>query len=98
MQEVLHTYNGPQYASAALADCSIELGFTHDTSSPHYLQSNGFAESCVRIVKHTLQNAQVQWYKSKDCTAAPQAHPRLCQTSITLSDDVQLQDTYHHTI
>ena len=27
--EVLHTDNGPQYASAAFADCSIEWGFTH---------------------------------------------------------------------
>ena len=28
--EVLSTDNGPQYASAAFADCSIELGFTHE--------------------------------------------------------------------
>ena len=34
--EVLHTDNGPQYASAAFADCSIEWGVTHETSSPHY--------------------------------------------------------------
>ena len=56
--EVLCTDNGPQYASAAFADCSIEWGFTHETSSPHYPQSNGFAESCVKIVKHTLQHAK----------------------------------------
>ena len=54
--EVLCTGNGPQYASAAFADCSIEWGFTHETSSPHYPQSNGFAESCVKIV--TLQCAK----------------------------------------
>ena len=56
--EVFCTDNGPQYASAAFADCSIEWGFTHETSSPHYPQSNGFAESCVKIVKHTLQHAK----------------------------------------
>ena len=56
--EVLCTDNGPQYASAAFAECSIEWGFTHETSSPHYLQSNGFTESCVKIVKHTLQPAK----------------------------------------
>ena len=55
--EVLFTDNGPQYASAAFADCSIEWGFTHETSSPHYPWSNGFVESCVKIVKHTLQCA-----------------------------------------
>ena len=42
--EVLCTDNGPQYASAAFVDCSIEWGFTHETFSPHYPQSNGFAE------------------------------------------------------
>ena len=41
---------------------------------------------------------QVQWYKSKDCTTAPQGHWSWCQTSPTLSDAVQLQDMYHHTI
>ena len=56
--EVLCTDNGPQYASAAFTYCSIEWGFTHETSSPHYPQSNGFAESCVKVVKHTLQHAK----------------------------------------
>ena len=56
--DVLCTDNGHQYASAAFADCSIEWCFTHETSSPHYRQSNGFAESCVKIVKHTLQHAK----------------------------------------
>ena len=56
--EVLYTDNGLQYANAAFSDCSIEWGFTHETSSPHYPQSNGFAESGVKIVKHTLQHAK----------------------------------------
>ena len=56
--KVLCTDNGPQHVSTAFADCSIEWGFTHETSSPYYLQSNGFAESCVKIVKHTLQCAK----------------------------------------
>ena len=56
--EVLHTDNGPQYSSAAFADCSIELGFTHETSIQYYPQSNGFTESCVKIVRHTLQHVK----------------------------------------
>ena len=44
--------------SAAYADCSNEWGFTHETSNPHYPPSNGFAESCVMIVKHMLQHAK----------------------------------------
>ena len=56
--EVLHSDNGPQYASAAFVDGSTEWGFTHETSCPHYPQFNRFAESCVKIVKHTLQHAK----------------------------------------
>ena len=56
--EVLCTDNVPQYGSAAFADCSTEWGFTHETSSPHFPQSNGFVESCVKIVKHSLQHAK----------------------------------------
>ena len=56
--EVLCTDNSPQYASDAFADCRIEVGFTHEISSLHYPQSNGFAESGVKIVKHTLQHAR----------------------------------------
>ena len=56
--EVLCTDNGPQYASTAFAHCSIELGFTHETSSPHYPQSNGFVDSFFKIVNHTLWHAK----------------------------------------
>ena len=56
--EVLHMGNGLQYASAAFADCSTAWGFTHETPSPHYPQSNRFAELCVKIIKHTLQCAK----------------------------------------
>ena len=33
------------------------VGITHEISSPHYLQSNGFAEACVKSVKPALQHA-----------------------------------------
>ena len=61
--EVLHSDNGPQYMSAQFADFCLSWGTTHETSSPHYPQSNGFAEACIKSVKHTLQWAK---YSSAD--------------------------------
>ena len=53
--EVLHSDNGPQYASPQFADFCISWGISHKTSSLHYSQSNGFAKACVKSVKHALQ-------------------------------------------
>ena len=56
--EILCSDNGPQYASAKFANFCTTWGITHETSSPHYPQSNGFAEACVKSVKHALQWAK----------------------------------------
>ena len=56
--EVLHSDNGPQYGSAPFTDFCISWGITHEISSLHYPQSNGFAEACVKSIKHTLQQAK----------------------------------------
>ena len=56
--EILHSDNSPQYTSAQFADFCTSWGITHETSSPHYPQSNGFAESCVKSVKLALQCAK----------------------------------------
>ena len=56
--EVLCPDNGPQYASAQFADFCIARGISHETSSLHYLQSNGFAEACVKSAKYALQWAK----------------------------------------
>ena len=61
--EVLCSDNGPQYVSAQFADFCISWGITHETSSLHYPQFNGFAEACVKSIKHTLQQAK---YSSAD--------------------------------
>ena len=53
--EVLGSNNGPQYVSAHFADFCISWGISHETSSPHYLQSNRFTEACVKSTKHALQ-------------------------------------------
>ena len=56
--KVLCSDNGPQYASAQFADFCTSWGITHETSSLHYPQSNGFAEACVKSVKYALQKAK----------------------------------------
>ena len=53
--KVLCSDNGPQYASAQFANFCLSWGITPETSSPHYPQSNGFAEACIKSVKHALQ-------------------------------------------
>ena len=53
--EILHSDNGHQYASAQCAEFCTSWSITHETSSPHYPQSNGFAEACVKSVKQALQ-------------------------------------------
>ena len=50
--------NGPQYASAQFANFCISRGISHETSSPHYPQSNGFTEACIKSIKHALQRAK----------------------------------------
>ena len=56
--EVLHSDNGPQYASVQFTDFCTSWGISHETSSPHYPQSNGFAKACVKSAKHALQQAK----------------------------------------
>ena len=64
--KVLCSDNGPQYVSAQFADFSIVWGISHETSSLHYPQSNGFAkavsslpnmhsnEASILVLIHTL--------------------------------------------
>ena len=56
--KVLCSGNGPQYASVQFANFCMSWGISHETSSPHYRQSNGFAEACVKSAKHALQWAK----------------------------------------
>ena len=54
--KVLCSDNSPQYASAQFTEFCSSWGITHETSSPYYPQLNGFAEACVKSMKHALQH------------------------------------------
>ncbi|XP_045105438.1 uncharacterized protein LOC123500957, partial [Portunus trituberculatus] len=51
----LRTDGGHQFASRDFSTFLERWGVLHDTSKPHYLQSNGHAESAVKAVKHFIQ-------------------------------------------
>ena len=78
--EVLCPDNDPQYVSAQVAEFCTSWGITHETSSPHYPQSNGFAEACIRSVKHALQCAK---YSGADPQLALLVLQATCQTPVT---------------
>ena len=56
----LLTDNGPQFTSAAFRKFAETWQFRHTTSSPHYPQSNGAAESGVKIAKKIVSQADPQ--------------------------------------
>ena len=49
--------NGPQFSSTEFADFAQSWGFKHTTSSPHYPQSNGAAESAVKNAKRIVSQS-----------------------------------------
>ena len=54
----LRTDNGPQFSSAAFQKFAYDWHFQHSTSSPHYSQSNGLAESAVKTIKNIMRKAK----------------------------------------
>ena len=51
--------NGPAYASEEFSNFAATWEFHHVTTSPHYPQSNGKAESAVKICKNLLKKAKL---------------------------------------
>ena len=72
--EVLHTDTGPQYSNTVFANSAL------NRVSPKNLQPT--VPTLQWICQVLCQDSQaytaacqVQWYKSKDCTIAPEGHP-----------------------
>ncbi|GFO35008.1 Pol polyprotein [Plakobranchus ocellatus] len=57
LPDELRSDNGPQFASGEFQRFVNEMDIKHVTSSPHFPQSNGLAESGVKIAKHILQQS-----------------------------------------
>ena len=53
---------------------------SHETSSLHYLQSNGFSKACIKSVKHALQ---IQWSQSASCLTSTPSYTYQHQASIS---------------
>ena len=52
--------NGPCYTSEEFRIFIDEWKIEHRTSSPHYPQANGLAESMVKVLKHLIDKATLQ--------------------------------------
>ena len=73
--KVLHSDNGPQYTSAQFTEFCTSWGIRHKTSSPHYPQSNGLTEACMKSVKHALQCTKCSGIDPQFTLLALQATP-----------------------
>lgn len=51
----VYSDNGPQFNNYAFEQFSQDWNFKHQTSSPHYSQSNGKVESAVKIAKNIIK-------------------------------------------
>ena len=75
ISKVLCSDNGPQYVSVQFTEFCTSWGITHETSSPHYPQSNGFTEVHVKFVKHALQHTKYSGTDPQLTLLALQATP-----------------------
>ena len=53
----LFSDGGPQYAAIEFTKFAEEWDFKHDSSSPHFPQSNGLVERTIQTVKNTLKKS-----------------------------------------
>ena len=88
--DVTYTDGGPEFRGRPYAEFAADYKFKHVTSSPYYSQSNGKAESAVKVFKNMLKkNTDVQkalmYYRNaptSNMTSSP-AQRFLCRTLST---------------
>ena len=90
--KVLCSNNDPQYASAQFTEFCTSWGITHETSSPHYPQLNGFTEACIKSVKHALQCTKYSNANPIACPFGALSYTHRCQAPITCSAPVPMPD------
>lgn len=52
--DCLRSDNGPQFSGSKFKEFALKYNIIHDPSSPHYPQSNGEAESAVKVAKSLI--------------------------------------------
>ena len=58
MPKAIFSDNGPQFTANEYKQFAKTWDFDHNTSSPHFPQSNGLVERKIQTVKRTLKKAQ----------------------------------------
>ena len=56
-EQLYQTYSGPQFTSREFQSFACQWVFHHQTSTPHYPQSNGRAEAAVKSMKRIVRAA-----------------------------------------
>lgn len=69
--EVFQSDNAPYYNCTLFHKFAEDWRFTHTTSSPGHSQSNGKAESAVKIIKHLLNRSDDPWKALMEWHATP---------------------------
>ena len=99
---VLMSDNGPQFSSLEFKNFVKLYKFKHVTSSPNYPQSNGFSESCVKVIKnlmikarHSGEDPYLSLLKLRNTPLSNVGSPamllmgRRCNTSLPLSSNLR---------
>ena len=68
---MLHSDNAPYYVSAKFREFAADWRFTHTTPSPYHSQSDGKAESAVKIIKNLFKTAEDPWKAMLEWRASP---------------------------
>ena len=69
--EQFHSDNAPYYSCSQFQKFAEDWQFIHTSSSPGHAQSNGKAESAVKIVKHILDTSEDPWRALMEWRATP---------------------------